>query len=265
MKVGFIGCGNMANAIIKGILTSKSLDRKDIFVTDLDRKKVEECQAEYGFNIADNSEELIAYSDVVILAVKPKIFSELLPQIDKYLSAKKPLIISIAAGKTTQNIADFLTYNASIVRVMPNINAKVCESMNGYCTYGNVSEKQEEFVNEIFKCTGDIVKIDEQYFPLFGVIAGSAPAFVYMFIDSIARSAVKNGMDKKTALNIACQTVYGSAKMIMESEQHPWELVDQVCSPGGTTIEGVLSLKNDGFESAILNAIDSSLAKDKLL
>lgn len=265
MKIGFIGCGNMANAIIKGMIKSGNFKGYDIFVTDLDKNKLDNCAGEYGINISNTSKELIDNVDVVVLSVKPKIFPIILPQIDEYLAKNNPLIISIAAGKTTEYISGFLTYDASIVRVMPNINAKVCEAMSGYCTYGNVTQEQEKLVNTMFTSTGKIVKIDEQYFPLFGVIAGSAPAFAYMFIDSIARAAVKNGMDKKTALEIASQTVYGSAKMIMESDEHPWDLVDQVCSPGGTTIEGVLSLKQDGLESAISNAVDAAFNKDKQL
>lgn len=105
--------------------------------------------------------------------------------------------------------------------------------------------------------------LSESYFPLFCSIAGCAPAYAYMFIDSLARSAVKNGMNKSVALEIAAQTVLGSAKKILESDEHPWELIDKVCSPGGTTIEGIVSLQKDGFESAVCNAVDAALQKDK--
>lgn len=265
MKIGFIGCGNMATAIIKGIVESKFLDCKDIFVTDINREKMYSCSKEYNINISDNVEDLIKEVNVVVLSVKPKVFEILLPSIDKFLAKNNPLIISIAAGKSTEFIQSFLTYDANVIRVMPNINAKVCEAMCAYCCNKNVTKEQKEFTNKIFSSVGKIIELDEQYFPLFGVIAGCAPAFAYMFIDELARAAVKNGMDKKTALEVASQTVYGSAKMILDSNEHPWDLIDKVCSPGGTTIEGVLSLKESGFETAIDKAVDSAVEKDKLL
>ena len=112
---------------------------------------------------------------------------------------------------------------------------------------------------------GSITEIPEGQFSIFGVIAGSSPAFAYLYIDSLARAAVKAGMPKDKALQIAAQTVFGSAKMVMESEEHPWKLVDMVCSPGGTTIEGICSLEENGFETAVHKAFDAVLAKDKLI
>ncbi len=263
MKVGFIGCGNMANAIIKGAIKSQALNNKDIYVFDIDKEKTKICSEDNGVNIACNEKELISNVDAIILAVKPKNFETLLPSIDNNLKEKNPLIISIAAGKTLEFISSFLSYKPSLVRVMPNINAKVGEAMCAYCDNGSISDAQENLVRNVFSSIGKAMKLDEQFFPLFGVIAGCAPAYAYMFIDSLARAAVKQGMSKQTALEIAAQTVYGSAKLIMEGNEHPWELIDQVCSPGGTTIEGVVSLQQDGFESAVEHAVDKAIQKDK--
>lgn len=263
MKVGFIGCGNMATAIIKGIVELKALDSNNIFVFDLDEKKTKSCASNFGVNAVSNEKELISNVDALVLAIKPKGFESLLPSIDGYLKDKNPLIISIAAGKTLDFISSLFSYKPSIVRVMPNINAKVGEAMCAYCDNGLITDEHEKLILTVFSSIGKIMKLDEQYFPLFGVIAGSAPAFAYMFIDSLARAAVKNGMDKQTALKIAAQTVYGSAKLIMDGNDHPWELIDQVCSPGGTTIEGITSLQSDGFESAIERAVEAAVLKDK--
>ena len=146
---------------------------------------------------------------------------------------------------------------------MPNINATVLEAMSAYCCSESVTDDQKEFANKLCSSFGKVIPLSESYFPLFCSIAGCAPAYAYMFIDSLARSAVKNGMNKSVALEIAAQTVLGSAKKILESDEHPWELIDKVCSPGGTTIEGIVSLQKDGFESAVCNAVDAALQKDK--
>lgn len=135
--------------------------------------------------------------------------------------------------------------------------------MSAYCKNNIVTAEQEEFVNRVFSACGKIVYVEEEQFPIFSAIAGCSPAFAYLYIDSLARAGVKHGMNKKTALEIAAQTVLGSAKLILESGEHPWELIDQVCSPGGTTIEGVLSLQENGFETEITKAVDASFNKDK--
>ena len=263
MKIGFIGTGNMANAIIKGVVKSGNMTGKDIYVYDIDTSKCDKCAVANGVMTTNSVDELIDNVNAVLLAVKPNVFPVLLPQITDKLSKKNPLIISIAAGKTLQFIEDQLNFNPSLIRVMPNINAIVGEAMSAYCTNGNVSGEQEALVKGIFGSVGQIIPLDESYFPLFGVISGSAPAFAYMFIDSLARSAVKNGMNKKAALNIAAQTVLGSAEMILKSDEHPWELIDKVCSPGGTTIEGVVSLQESGFDAAVIKAADAAVNKDK--
>lgn len=262
MKVGFIGSGNMANAIIKGMLSAQVVKAEEISVFDIDTAKQQAVSDHYGVVAASTLETMIEDMDILVLAVKPIVFPTLLPAASKMLRQKNPLIISIAAGKTLDYISGLLGYPARLVRVMPNINAKVSAAMNAYCVCPEVTEEDKKVVELIFGATGTIMALEESFFPLYGVIAGSAPAFAYMFIDALARAGVKNGMNKQAALDIAAQTVYGSAKMILESDEHPWSLVDQVCSPGGTTIEGVTSLQNDRFDAAITRAVDACVAKD---
>ena len=265
MNIGFIGCGNMASAIIDGIIKNKFIESKNVYVFDVFSKAMEDAKNKYGVNTCNNENEIVSNSNIVILAVKPNIISTVLNKIDSILIKKKPLIISIAAGKTIAFIESNLSDKQRIIRVMPNINAKVGEAMSAYCGNVHTSTEDRKTVFEMLNQIGKAIEIDESYFPIFGVLGGCAPAFAYMFIDSIARAGVKNGMKKDDALKIAAQTVYGSAKMIMESEEHPWKLIDNVCSPGGTTIEGVTSLQSDGFESAVCNAVDKALDKDKKL
>lgn len=260
--IGFIGAGNMATAIIEGICQSGFLKGEDIAAFDLDKNKTESLSASFGVKTVSSAKEIAESCDTIVLAVKPNIIASVLSDIDGIAKEKNPLFISIAAGKTTEYLRSCVSFEARFVRVMPNINALVGAAVSGYCGTDNVSEEDMDFVKAFCECFGTAVAVEEKNFPIFSVIGGCSPAYTYMYIDSLARAAVKNGLPKKMALEIAAQAVLGSAKTILESDEHPWELVDRVCSPGGTTIEGVASLQNDGFESAVIKAVEESYKKD---
>lgn len=265
MKIGFIGCGNMATAIIKGIVKSDFVKGEDILIFDVYSPACEIIKNDYGAEILNSEIDIAEKADIVFLAVKPNVIASVLKKIDNAVSIFHPLLVSIAAGKTLDFLCNSLKTNARIIRVMPNINAKVSEAISAYCFNNLVNECDKENIEKLLNCIGKVMCLDESAFPLFGVLGGCAPAYTYMFIDALARAGVKNGMKKDDALKIAAQTVYGSAKMILESSEHPWKLIDDVCSPGGTTIEGVTSLQADGFEKAVHNAVDKALDKDKRL
>ncbi len=263
--VGFIGCGNMATAIIKGMLSSGFLDGSSIGVYDILAEKTESFAKEQGIKFFADKNELIESCTTVVLSVKPNIFPSLLCEIGGLLEKNDPLLISIAAGKTTEDITAMLPFTPRVVRIMPNINAKVCAAISAFCGNERVSDEDFSFVEGFCNSFGKGIAIEEKLFSVYSAIGGCSPAFVYMFIDSLARGAVKNGMSKAASLEIAAQAVMGSAKMILESDTHPWQLVDAVCSPGGTTIEGVASLQNDGFEASVIKAVEASYNKDKRL
>ncbi|MCM1545161.1 MAG: pyrroline-5-carboxylate reductase [Ruminococcus sp.] len=263
--IGFIGTGNMATAIIKGLISSGTIPSNEIAVFDVNKEKAADFAAEYKVKAFASAKEIALDCGVVVLSVKPNVFPAVLGEIKGELERTNPLIISIAAGKTLEFIASFLDYEAKIVRVMPNINAKVEAAISAFCGNSNTTETDLQFAEKFCSAFGKAISLPEAHFPIFGVIGGCSPAFAYMFIDSMARAAVKNGLPKTQALEICAQAVLGSAKMILESGEHPWELTDKVCSPGGTTIEGVLSLQKDGFETAVSNAVDAAFEKDKRL
>jgi pyrroline-5-carboxylate reductase len=265
MKIGFIGCGNMAGAIIDGIIKNEIVDEKDINVFDIFYPAIEKVSSKHGVTLCEDAKQVVLNSDAVILAVKPNIIASVLEDLNTSLEESDTLIISIAAGKTIEFIRNSLSHDNRIIRVMPNINAKVGEAISAYTANKSATKEDKELCEKLFGGVGQVMYLEENLFPLFGVIGGCSPAFTYMFIDSLARAGVKNGMKKETALFVAAQAVLGSAKMVLESGEHPWELVDKVCSPGGTTIEGVSSLQNDGFEKAILNAVNKAVEKDKKL
>ena len=252
MTIGFIGGGNMAGAIIKGLLAASLYRPEEVFVTDITLERSKDCAKRLGVAAADTAEALIEHADTVVLAVKPGVFPSLLPSIAPYLQEKNPLVISIAAGKTLGFIEEVLGFSPALVRVMPNINAKVGAAMSAFCANQQVTQEQKKLVARLFYAIGQVKELDEAFFPLFGVIAGSAPAFAYL-------------LQKQVALEIAAQTVLGSAKLILEGGEHPWALIDQVCSPGGTTIEGIAALQDAGFEAGVRKSVDAALEKDRRL
>lgn len=261
--IGFIGCGNMASAIIKGLVSSEKYQSRDIAVFDIFREKAESFAKELSLTLMESEKEIASECDTVVLAVKPDVFPSLLEKIGTELKENDPLIISIAAGKTTEFISSLLPYAPRLIRIMPNINAKVQAAVSAYCGNERISAADKTFVQQFCDAFGRGIEIAEKNFSIYSAIGGCSPAFAFMFIDSLARAAVKNGMTKAQALEAAAQAVMGSAKLILESDEHPWKLVDAVCSPGGTTIEGVCTLQEMGFEAAVEKAVEASYNKDK--
>lgn len=263
MTFGFIGAGNMVSAIVKGMtLGEKAYHAKEIFVTSKSVSSAEKLANLCGTTACQTATEVIAESDVIILGVKPHVLEQILPDLKDVFAQKNPLVISLAAGKSLAFLADLLPPNTAIVRVMPNINAKIGASTSGMCANQFVTDEQKTLVKDIFETIGSITEIDESQFAIFSAIGGASVAFAYLYMDALAHAAVKAGMTKQQALALTAQTVLGSAKMVLESNEAPWVLIDQVCSPAGTTIEGIASLQRDGFESTVMNAFDAVLAKD---
>ena len=265
MKIGFIGSGNMGSALFKGFITNKSLSPEDIYINRLDKNKLEEDAKKWGINACMTLDELAEKTDCIFLAVKPNKFEEILPIVGKLIMKKKNLIVSMAAGKSIASIEKLLEFKAPVIRIMPNINAQVSLSATAYCKNEKVNDEQLAFIIKLLESIGMVTEVEENKFAAFSAIAGCSPAYVYMFIDALAKGALKAGMNKKQALDIAAYAVMGSAKMFIESGTHPLELADKVCSPGGTTIEGVCTLDEYKFTAGIVKAVENSIEKDKKL
>ena len=262
MKISFIGVGNMATAIIKGILNGL-VSPDEVFGFDKHPIKLNALCDRNGIHALDSAKEAAISADVVLLAVKPKDLPALLEEIGKELQANDPLLISIAAGTTITDLEGWLPYQPRRVRIMPNINATVGEAMSAYCPNARVSKDEEGVAAAIAGAIGKVIRLDESYFSAFVALAGSAPAFAYRFIDTLANAGVELGLPKALALDIAAQTVYGSAKMLAESDLHPQALIDNVCSPGGTTIAGMSALREYGFDHAAAQAVLRAYRRDR--
>ena len=263
-KIGFIGCGNMGKAILGGLIASGQVLPGQIWVYTPSPDKVAALRDEYGVNAAESAQEVAQVADLVFGAVTPNIMIKVLGEITSSLN-KETLVVSIAAGVTLDQLARALGHDRKIVRAMPNTPSLVNAGMTSVTPNALVTSEDVADVLNIFRCFGEAEVIAEPMIhPVVGV-SGSAPAYVFMFIEAMADAAVLGGMPRAQAYKFAAQAVMGSAKMVLETGKHPGELKDMVCSPGGTTIEAVRVLEDRGFRSAVIEAMEKCMEKSEKL
>ena len=264
MKIGFIGLGNMASAIIGGILSKGRAKSEEIIGFDKFEGARETANEKFSIRIVSDNCQVAAESDVLFLAVKPQFFAEVLDEIKDAVD-KETLVVSIAAGKTIAFLEEGLGAGCKIIRCMPNTPALVGEGCTGVCCNKQVSEEEFESVLELLNSFGKAYKITENMMDAVVAVSGSSPAYVFMFIEAMADGAVKAGMPRSQAYEFAAQAVLGSAKMVLETGKHPAELKDMVCSPAGTTIEAVKVLEEKGFRGAVMDAMEACIERSKKL
>lgn len=254
--IGFIGAGKMASAIITG------LDKQVFNIQISGRTHDETRQVAQNLDItpAASHTELIQASDLVVLAVKPHVVPDILA--DYHID--KP-IVSIAAGISLADLAAMTSEAHPIVRIMPNINATIQQSTTGIVRNANVSDEIFAIVKAIFESVGSVHELAEKDFGTFTALAGSSPAYIYMFIDAMSRAGVLHGMPKDISTKIVAETVRASAEMLLASDDNPWTLVDNVSSPGGTTVAGVVSLEQNNFVATVIDAITATVEKNDAL
>ena len=265
MKIAFLGVGNMAQPIIQGIINRGVLEPENVVLFAVDTEKMNSFAESVGAAAADSAESDVKAADILMLAVKPQIMQNLLTELSAVLEEKKPSIISIAAGKTTEFIQSCLNYEAKIARIFPNLNAKVSESISAFCGNKNADADFLSVVEKIALSFGKAIALDEEYFPVFGVLAGCAPAYTFLYIKSLCDAAKEAGLPEDLAYKTAVQVVLGSAKLLSSVSESPETMIDRVCSPGGTTIEGIKSLKENSFQEIVSKAFNASLNRDKSL
>lgn len=263
MKIGFIGVGNMAKAIIQGLLKA-GFSEKDIYIHSKHKENYDEYAKEFGLNSCDSNTEVIKMSDYVFLAVKPIILEQVLLEIKEEIKVKPVKLISVVTGISLREIEQKLDQvNIPIIRTMPNVNVEINQGMTAVSANDATTPEIFDNVLKLFKLLGEITVLEEKDFSTFVALAGSSPAFVYFFIDSLARAGVKYGLSKKEATKIAAQAVLGSAAKILQSDKNPWDLVDEVSSPGGSTVAGILAMEEAGFMTSIIKGVDATIKKDK--
>lgn len=264
MKLGVIGAGNMASAIVRGVCSAKGTDAKNIWVSDRDRSKLD-ALSDTGVNVSCDNGDVYKNSDVLIFAVKPNIYPVVLAEAAKIAGIKEKLIISIAPGISTADIESYFEGGVRVIRTMPNTPAMVGEGMSVLCAGKNAGEKDMKAAEEVFGCVGKTARLAESMMDGVVAISGSSPAYIFMLIEAMADAGVQSGLTREVSYELAAQSVLGSAKMVLETGKHPGELKDMVCSPGGTTIEAVAVLEKRGFRNAIIEAMDACTKKTREL
>ena len=258
MKYGFIGCGNMGGALIRAV----AKQTKDIMVADFDEQKAVSLANELGLVAGDNK-TIASTCDRIFLGVKPQVMAEMLADIKDTLLEKKPTLISMAAGLSTDKIKEFAG-DVPIIRIMPNTPVSVGEGVILYCANGVEPSTVEDFVCDM-QHGGKLYAIDEALMDAGCSVSGCGPAFMYTFASAVAKGGVECGLSEKQAIEFAAATMLGAARMLLISDKTPDELTDAVCSKGGSTIQGVTVLKNSEFENIVCDCIKAAYKRNKEL
>ncbi len=260
MNIGFIGCGNMATAIIKGILKNNIVTKEQVTASDKSEKALVAIKENMGINTTPDNLLVVNKSDIIVLAVKPQYYSTVIEEIKDEVTDKQ-IILTIAPGKTLEWLAKEFGKEVKIVRTMPNTPALIGEGMTGVCRNKNVTDDEYKLMLDILGSFSVAEDIPENLMDVCVSVSGSSPAYVYILIEAMADAAVADGMPRDKAYKFAAQSVMGSAKMVLETGKHPGELKDMVCSPGGTTIEAVRVLEEKGFRSSVIEAMKACVRK----
>lgn len=258
--IGFIGSGNMCTAMIGGILNAKLIENNKIICSDHSDEKLEMISKKYAVLTTKDNQEVAKKADILVLSVKPQFYDIVIKEI-KTVVKNDVIIVTIAAGQKIDRIKYLFGNEIKVVRVMPNTPALVGEGMSAICPCPMISPEEEALICNIFNSFGKCEIIPENLMDVVTGVSGSSPAYIFMLIEAMADIAVAEGMQRDKAYKFAAQTVLGSAKMVLETKEHPGELKDMVCSPGGTTIEGVLKLEETGFRTSIQTAIQAAIKK----
>lgn len=262
MKIGFIGCGNMAKAMISGILKNGLASKADIYASDISETGRMAAKEQLGIQMTDSNLAVVANADVFVLSVKPQYYESVIEEI-KDAVKKDQIVVTIAPGKTLAWLLERFGKEVKIVRCMPNTPALVGAGMTAATPNEFVTKEELSQVISILDSFGKTEVVGEYLMDAVVSVSGSSPAYVYMMIEAMADGAVADGMPRDMAYKFAAQAVMGSAKMVLESGKHPGELKDMVCSPAGTTIEAVRTLEKEGFRSSVMEAMKVCTAKAK--
>lgn len=261
MKLGFIGCGNMAKAILGGILKKQLIAPEEIIASALHQETLDKVAEAYSIHTTLDNKEA-ARADIVFLAVKPQFYEEVIGEIRDVVSETQ-LIVSIAPGKSIETITGWFQKKVKLIRTMPNTPAMVGEGVTAVCPAATVTEEELARVLTLLESCGTAEVMAECLVDAVVSVSGSSPAYIFMLIEAMADGAVRDGIPRAQAYRLAAQAVLGSAKMVLETGLHPAELKDMVCSPAGTTIEAVAAMEKAGFRNAVLAGMEACSNKTK--
>ncbi|MEK7366678.1 MAG: pyrroline-5-carboxylate reductase [candidate division NC10 bacterium] len=255
--LGFIGGGNMAEAMIRGLLKARLLGPQEILASDVTAERLTYLQQTFGIRTSRDNAEVAGKADIVLFAVKPQIMSPVLDGLLDVITEEK-LLISIAAGISTRLIAEKFPGKVRVIRVMPNTPALVLEAASALAPGAAATPEDLELAKRLFAAVGKVVVVEETLMDAVTGLSGSGPAYIFLIIDALSDAGVKVGLSRKVAQLLAAQTVLGAARMVLETHKHPGELKDMVTSPGGTAIAGLHTLEAGGLRTTLINAVEAA-------
>ena len=264
-KVGFIGGGQMAEAIIRGGLSAGVFTKNEVIVSEPSEVRRTLLSEKYGVEVLFDNLRLVEECGTVIVAVKPQVVRQVLSEIREKVRERRPLLISIAAGVTLSAMSRFLGEDTRLVRVMPNTPALVLAGVSAICKGAGASEEDLGTAERIFSALGKVVRLPENLFDAVTGLSGSGPAYVFAFIEALVDGGVKEGLPREIAETLAVETVLGAAKLMKETGRNPYALKAMVTSPGGTTMAGLTALANRGFHGAVMEAVSAATQRSKEL
>ena len=263
-RLAFIGGGNMAEALLRGILTAKRLRPNEVLATDVRDDRLAYLRSTYGIDVSADNAVAARQADTILLAVKPQIMRRALEDVREAVTERQ-LLISIAAGVSTATIADTFRRPIRIIRVMPNTPALVLEGASALARGAHATDADLETARGLFEAVGTVVVVEEPLLDAVTGLSGSGPAYVFLIIEALADAGVKMGLPRSTALALATQTLRGAARMVLETGKHPAELKDMVTSPGGTTIAGLHALERGAVRAALIQAVEAATRRSQEL
>jgi len=263
-KIAFIGAGNIAEALVAGLIKKHVVHPSHIHATDVSEGRLKLLKDRYDICIGLNNHEAVKWADIVLLCIKPQVINEVLKQLQD-LADGPQLWISVAAGIPISQILHGLGPQTKVIRVMPNTASSVLEGAAALAGGSGVSSRDLQLGQTIFESVGRAVVVDESHMDAVTGLSGGGPAYVYVFIEALADGGVKMGLTRQVAQMLAAQTVLGAAKMVLEKGESPGELKNQVASPGGTTIVGLHKLEQGGMRATVMNAVEGATLRSKEL
>lgn len=264
MKLGFLGCGNMAEAIIKGLLAKNLIPKQSIIASDVRMGRREEMVSRFGIRSTASNREVVEQSDVIILAIKPQVLTKVMTEVGALIRADQ-LVVSLCAGVPTLRIEQFLSLEVPVVRTMPNIAAFVAQSATAICAGTHASPEHMEITSALCNGFGTVEEVDEGLMDSVTGLSGSGPAYIFLIIDALADAGVKVGLRRDQARRLVGQTLLGASTLLLSSGEHPGELKDMVTSPGGTAIAGLAALEKGGLRTTLISAVETATRRSEEL
>jgi pyrroline-5-carboxylate reductase len=263
--IAIIGTGNMGDALVSGLIGSGSSKPKNIICSDVRKDKLDQIKSRYKVRTTTSNLKAVSEADIVIYAVKPQLMAAVLNETGNKLDMSK-LVISIAAGVPLAAMESCMEKDMRLIRVMPNIAAAVKEAATAIAAGAHATKEDVELAMQIFNSIGRCIFLKENYLmDAITGLSGSGPAYIFLIVDALADAGVKMGLSRQDSLFLAAQTILGSAKLLIETQEHPGQLKDKVTSPGGTAIAGLATLESGGLRTTLINAVEAATKRSKEL